>query len=167
MSRDLAPDRILRQALEAQHKANMDWRPPEGSPAHHYSNGVSSPSSTMAGAESGLTLTVLGCGTMGIAILGGVMDSLASQHPQDHVSIPTKSVSGTSTPAEPTPERLPTKFNACVRRHESAKRIRNELGKYPAFDKTVIYENDNLGPVTEADVIHANKRDLNRIFRVC
>lgn len=81
------------------------------------------------------------------------MDSLRSQHPQDHVSIPSKSLSGTSTPAEPIPERLPSKFNACVRRHESAKRIKTELGKYPAFDNLTIYENDNLGPVQEADVI--------------
>ena len=81
------------------------------------------------------------------------MDSLASQHPQDHVSIPTKSASGTSTPAEPVPEKLPSSFNACVRRHESARRIKSELGKYPAFERLKISENDNLAPVQDADVI--------------
>ena len=143
MQRDLAPDWILKQALEVQHQANATWKPPKGS-------------NTMdpnADSSSGLTLTVLGCGTMGIAILGGIMDSLASQHPQDHVSIPTKSVSGTSTPAEPVPERLPSKFNACVRRHQSAKRIKTELGKYPAFEELTVYENDNLSPLQEADVV--------------
>lgn len=146
--RELAPDWILQQALAAQHQANSTWRAPDQA-------GSSSPSATMAtnGTSTGLTLTVLGCGTMGIAILGGIMDSLASQHPQDHVSIPTKSTSGTSTPAEPTPERLPTKFYACVRRHESAKRITRELGKYPAFVDLAVFENENLAPVQEADVI--------------
>ena len=143
MSRDLAPNWILQQALQAQHQANMTWRAPNGSSA----------ADTVTADPNGLTLTVLGCGTMGIAILGGVMDSLASQHPPDHVSIPSKSISGTSTPAEPFPERLPSRFNACVRRHESAKRIRNELNKYPAFDKLTMYENDNLAPTEEADVI--------------
>ena len=81
------------------------------------------------------------------------MDSLDTQHPQDHVSIPGKSTSGTSTPAEPIPERLPNKFNACVRRHQSAKRITSELGKYSAFANLTLYENDNLGPTKEADVI--------------
>jgi pyrroline-5-carboxylate reductase len=145
----LAPDWILKSALAAQHQANATWKTP-GEETADSSNTMTT--SNGAG-DGGLTLTVLGCGTMGIAILGGIMDSLASQHPQDHVSIPTKSMSGTSTPAEPVPERLPSRFNACVRRHESAKRIRNELGKYPAFKDLTIYENDNLGPVTEADVI--------------
>lgn len=145
--RDLAPDWILKQALEAQHTANATWKIP---------NRDKTDSATMAssnGGPDGLTLTVLGCGTMGIAILGGIMDSLASQHPQDHISIPTKSASGTSTPAEPAPERLPAKFNACVRRHESAKRIRSELARYPSFSSLRIYENDNLPAVEEADVI--------------
>src|ERR1700759_715834 len=141
--RDLAPDWILKQALNVQHQANLDWKPPKGST-------MANPNAHNA---SGLTLTVLGCGTMGIAILGGVMDSLASQHPQDHISIPTKSQSGTSTPAEPMPEGLPSKFNACVRRHGSAKRIKTELGKYPAFQELTVYENDNVEPTREADII--------------
>ncbi|KAF2481296.1 pyrroline-5-carboxylate reductase dimerization-domain-containing protein [Neohortaea acidophila] len=143
MSRELAPDWILKQALDVQHSANMTWRAPNGATATN-PNPPETP---------GLELTVIGCGTMGIAILGGVMDSLSSAHPQDHVSIPGKSVSGTSTPAEPLPERLPNRFNACVRRHQSAKRIQSELSKYPAFDKMTIYENDNLTPTKAADVI--------------
>ena len=143
MQRDLAPDWILKQSLSVQHQANSSWKPPKSS-TNMDPNGVDT---------TGLTLTVLGCGTMGIAILGGIMDSLASQHPQDHVSIPTKSTSGTSTPAEPVPERLPSRFNACVRRHESAKRIKVELGKYSAFEDLAVYEHDNLTPVREADVI--------------
>ena len=81
------------------------------------------------------------------------MDSLSLRHPKDHISLQAQSQSGTSTPAEPIPERLPTRFNACVRRHESAKRIKRELGQYPAFNQLQIHENNNLGPVEEADVI--------------
>lgn len=93
----------------------------------------------------------MGIGTMGIAILGGIMDSLALSHPQDHLSLPKAPPSGSSSPAPETPARLPNKFNACVRRHESAKRITAELGKYNA--KLTVYENDSLGPVQEADVV--------------
>ena len=141
--RNLTPEWILQGALGEQSRANMAWHPPNGAASDH----------STSTDTAGLTLTVLGCGTMGVAILGGIMDSLASQHPQDHVSIPTNSTSGTSTPAEPTPERLPGRFNACVRRHGSAKRIKTELGKYAAYEKLQVYENDNLAPVQEAEVI--------------
>ncbi|KXL46804.1 hypothetical protein M433DRAFT_42675, partial [Acidomyces richmondensis BFW] len=101
-----------------------------------------------------LTLTVLGCGTMGIAILGGILDSLTTQHPRDHISLPGPSPSGTTTPTNPnSPTRLPKIFNACVRRRESAKRIRSELSRYPGFSSLTIYEEDNVPPVAAADVV--------------
>jgi len=75
---------------------------------------------------------------MGIAILGGILDSLNSS-------------SDPSTSADETPERLPSKFNACVRTPASAKRIDKELGKYQG--NLHVYENDNLKPTQEADVI--------------
>jgi len=137
MERDLTPDWILKETLTLQSKAIMDYAKEQG---------LSNPNGSKN--DSGLTLTVLGCGTMGIAILGGILDSLSTTQTQDE-----SSTSSTAESAEPTPERLPTKFNACVRRPESAKRIKNELGKYPAFEKLTVYENDNLGPVQEADVV--------------
>ncbi|TKX18980.1 pyrroline-5-carboxylate reductase [Elsinoe australis] len=88
--------------------------------------------------ESGLTLTVLGCGTMGIAILSGVLDSIAS---------PTDS----SAKQEHLPPRLPAKFNACVRSSKSADRIRNELGKYST--PVTVYENNNQPALEEADIV--------------
>ncbi|KAG8629015.1 hypothetical protein KVT40_002880 [Elsinoe batatas] len=99
--------------------------------------------------DSGLTLTFLGCGTMGIAILSGILDSLSSSNAPSPQGPP----SATSTPAqtEDVPPRLPTKFNACVRRPASAKRIRSEVASYNI--PVTIYENDNVPAVEAADII--------------
>ncbi|KAL1303849.1 hypothetical protein AAFC00_000305 [Neodothiora populina] len=90
---------------------------------------------------NGLTLTVLGCGTMGIAILSGIMDSL--QNP-------------TSTEDQSTlPARLPTTFNACVRSDRTSQRIKSELSAYTSSDKLTlnVRQNDNVSACEEADVI--------------
>ncbi len=95
----------------------------------------------------GLTLTVLGCGTMGVAILSGIMASLTD--------VPAPSTfhtsSGTSTPAVEEPARLPTTFIACVRRPESAKRVRQSLAAYAS--PLTIRINDNVKAVQEAHVV--------------
>jgi pyrroline-5-carboxylate reductase len=135
---NLTPDWILQETLKVQKDAIMAYV--NGKTG---ANGSQTPTNT-----NDLTLTVLGCGTMGIAILGGILDSLSSPD-QATTFQNTPSASGTATPAELFPTRLPRKFNACVRRHESAKRIRRELGK----DRVNIYENNNLEPTQEADVI--------------
>ncbi|TGO48331.1 hypothetical protein BCON_0243g00030 [Botryotinia convoluta] len=74
-------------------------------------------SSLIENAESEMTLTVLGCGTIGIAILSGILSSLNTLQTPSPIS-PT--ASGTSTPAYPTepPTHLPSKFIACVRRSD-------------------------------------------------
>ncbi|RDL37381.1 Pyrroline-5-carboxylate reductase [Venustampulla echinocandica] len=98
---------------------------------------------------SEMTLAVLGCGTMGIAILSGILSSLYEV--QTPKSAFLQSPSGTSTPLEEVPSRLPSRFIACVRRPESAKRIKKELG---AYTKNVyIVQNDNVGACKEADVV--------------
>lgn len=80
-------------------------------------------------------------GTMGIAILGGILDSIDSLQSKD-----------SDTPTDTsTPSRLPTTFNACVRSNGSAKRISNELGKYDT--KVSIHQNDNLTPVRASDIV--------------
>ncbi|KAF2726001.1 pyrroline-5-carboxylate reductase [Polychaeton citri CBS 116435] len=147
-------EEILRQSLQVQEQAHRDFVKQHGlvqpdSKPHSEDNMVDPPSKV----SDGLTMTVIGCGTMGIAILGGIMDSLSNRHVQDHISLQKASAkSGTSTPAEAEePPKLPTKFNACVRRHESARRIKKELAKYNA--NLTIYENENLKPVQEADLI--------------
>ncbi|KAI9723388.1 MAG: Pyrroline-5-carboxylate reductase [Candelaria pacifica] len=86
---------------------------------------------------------------MGIAILSGILSSL-SDLDSSNASKPSKS--GTSTPIEePLPTRLPTHFIACVRRPESAKRIKTTLSHHTA--SLTILENENLKGVSQADVI--------------
>ncbi|KAK4949395.1 delta 1-pyrroline-5-carboxylate reductase [Elasticomyces elasticus] len=126
MERDLTPDWILQQTLNVQNTALMSFLKDKQSEQHDGSSG-------------GLTLTVLGCGTMGIAILGGILDSLSSSNTQE-----------ADTEA---PKRLPNKFNACVRSLKGAERIKRELGQYERFKDVTIYQNDNVKPSQDADVI--------------
>lgn len=77
---------------------------------------------------------------MGIAILGGIMDSLTSS-----------STSQSSEQEQNVPFRLPSRFNACVRSDRSAKRIKNELGQYNV--NLNVLQNDNVRAMKEADVI--------------
>ncbi|KAE8442889.1 Pyrroline-5-carboxylate reductase [Mollisiaceae sp. DMI_Dod_QoI] len=99
--------------------------------------------------ESEMTLTVLGCGTMGIAILSGILSSLYEIQAQKQPFM--ASASGTSTPAEEIPNRLPSRFIACVRRPESAKKIKQALAPYLKVVKIV--QNDNVAACKEADVV--------------
>ncbi|EME83934.1 uncharacterized protein MYCFIDRAFT_207105 [Pseudocercospora fijiensis CIRAD86] len=128
MAQDLAPDWILQQALSAQNTAH---------------NAFVRSKPELRAQDGGLTLAVLGCGTMGSAILGGVMASLQLQ-------LQSKSDHRTNTP-HAIPDRRPNKFNACVKTSSSAKRIREELGKYHA--DLIVWENDNLGAVKASDAI--------------
>ncbi|KAI9885507.1 MAG: Pyrroline-5-carboxylate reductase [Watsoniomyces obsoletus] len=90
--------------------------------------------------DAGYTLTVLGCGTMGIAILSGILSSLSDHKP-----------STSSTPSSEEPTQTPSRFIACVRRPESVKRVENSLAAYT--DSLTILQNDNLRGVREADVV--------------
>src|ERR1700712_1813864 len=92
---------------------------------------------------------------MGIAIMGGIMthleDILRSTPLSSATSTPFPSASGTSTPAEQPPHRLPSRFIACVRRPESAKRIKASLAQH--HTPLQVYINDNVKAVQEADVV--------------
>jgi pyrroline-5-carboxylate reductase len=124
------------------------------SPVHLTPVLVHSYNFTMA-SDNGLTLTVVGCGesnnnnkyhstltsltgTMGIAILGGIMDSLNSSSPS-------------SEQEQNLPPRLPSRFNATCRSDRSASRIRSELEKYNA--NLHIIQSDNVRAIKEADVV--------------
>lgn len=111
-----------------------------------------------------MTLTVLGCGTLGIAILSGILDSI-SQHPnQSAAPSPAYPDSGTATPTTSEPPSLangvaslfqtPTRFVACVRRPQSAKRIRTAIAEFPLVaDSVEILEGKNVLGVQKADII--------------
>ncbi|RDA90395.1 hypothetical protein CP533_5651 [Ophiocordyceps camponoti-saundersi (nom. inval.)] len=97
-------------------------------------------------ASSNLTMAVLGCGTMGIAILNGVLTSLHEPKP-----LPTPSPSGDSSPAEELPQVLPSRFIACVRSAQSAERVAAALKAHSSVVSVV--RNDNVKAAEQADVI--------------
>jgi pyrroline-5-carboxylate reductase len=93
---------------------------------------------------------------MGIAILSGILTNLK----KPKIFPLSTSNSGTSTPVEraPTPNRLPSRFIACVRRPESAKKIKDALKKVDPWvfedKKTLrIVQNDNVNACREAEVV--------------
>lgn len=61
------------------------------------------------------------------------------------------SQSGTSTPAEQAPARLPSRFVACVRRPESAKKVQTQLSNHATELRTLV--DDNISGVQQADVV--------------
>ncbi|CAJ2505978.1 Uu.00g001080.m01.CDS01 [Anthostomella pinea] len=93
-----------------------------------------------------LTMAVLGCGTMGIAILSGILASLQQMSGPK----PLQSPSG-STPRDDVPSRLPSRFIACVRRPESAKRVKKALWEHSASLKVV--QNENVSAVSRSEVV--------------
>ncbi|KAK3296123.1 pyrroline-5-carboxylate reductase dimerization-domain-containing protein [Chaetomium fimeti] len=106
-------------------------------------------SASQDGSSSELTVAVLGCGTMGIAILSGILASLSEI--QDANTKP--SVSGTSTPLYETTAttRLPSRFIACVRRPESVKKLKATFA--PHLSAVTIAQNANVPSVQKADVV--------------
>lgn len=84
---------------------------------------------------SDLTVTVLGCGTMGVAVLSGVLASLKS---------------GNMAPVDNPPARLPSRFIACVKRPESVERVKAALPDNPNLE---VVRGDNVGAAKRADVV--------------
>ncbi|MCJ1283622.1 delta 1-pyrroline-5-carboxylate reductase [Xylographa opegraphella] len=101
-------------------------------------------------AQSGdLTLTVLGCGTLGTCILSGILSSLADlQQPTLHAQ---QTPSGLSTPAEDLPTTIPRRFIACVTSAPSARRIEKTLA--PLTDRLTVLQNENVRGAAAADVV--------------
>lgn len=82
---------------------------------------------------------------MGIAILSGILSSLSDIQSNSKQSVPELA------PADETPARLPSKFIACVRRPESAKKIKQALEKH--LEAVEVVQNDNVEAVKQADVV--------------
>lgn len=89
-------------------------------------------------------------GTMGIAILGGILASLQELSGPRPLQTPS---SGTSTPLrqEEVPSRLPSRFIACVRRPESAKKVKSALWEHSSVLKVV--QNENVASASASEVI--------------
>jgi pyrroline-5-carboxylate reductase len=90
---------------------------------------------------------------MGIAIMSGIMTYLDERSKGVSFVPPTLLIDNSTpgTPAEELPQMIPSRFIACVRRKDSAKKIQEALGSYRMAPK--IYMNENLKAVQEADVV--------------
>ncbi|KAJ7273582.1 pyrroline-5-carboxylate reductase [Mycena haematopus] len=100
----------------------------------------------------GYTLCVLGCGTMGVAVLSGV---LASLEPSTGPAAKWEShTPGTLTPTGPPDASVPTAFVACVAREDSAGRLRTIFAALgPAGAAVQVRAAQNLAAVQAADVV--------------
>ncbi|GAA6017972.1 hypothetical protein JCM10207_002726 [Rhodosporidiobolus poonsookiae] len=103
-------------------------------------------------------LCVLGCGTMGIAVLSGVLDNLASPRANPNLN----GDSGPSTPMgsiildpNSNPESLPDRFIATVNRAETVKKLRRTFNDLGPLGSTVQVRQatENVKSVAESDVI--------------
>ncbi|EJF65920.1 pyrroline-5-carboxylate reductase [Dichomitus squalens] len=103
----------------------------------------------------GYTLCVLGCGTMGVAILSGVLASLDARH--SFVPQPKKWEShtpGTVTPQTLEDESLPSRFIACVSREETAKKLANAFFSAGTLGRNVeIVQARNVDAARQSNVI--------------
>nr|XP_019049677.1 pyrroline-5-carboxylate reductase [Kwoniella bestiolae CBS 10118]OCF28607.1 pyrroline-5-carboxylate reductase [Kwoniella bestiolae CBS 10118] len=112
----------------------------------------------------GYTLAVLGCGTMGVAILSGVLSSLearlSSSITQKPHSGDTEPPSGISTPTasqflDAPEESLPSKFIATVGREETGRKLKKTFEGMGRFGSEVEVRagQGNVEVVREADVV--------------
>ncbi|KAK5103130.1 delta 1-pyrroline-5-carboxylate reductase [Lithohypha guttulata] len=89
------------------------------------------------------TLTVLGCGNLGLAILSGILDSISKSAHQSGGSNGNNDLFQT-----------PTRFVACVQRPQSAERIRKAVAEIPSATENVeVFQKENLRGVQQADVV--------------
>ncbi|KIJ69231.1 hypothetical protein HYDPIDRAFT_145054 [Hydnomerulius pinastri MD-312] len=103
----------------------------------------------------GYTLCVLGCGTMGVAIISGVIASLQSRQTTHFIPKWESHTPGTSTPTADTPDpSLPSFFIASVTRPESAKKLQQTFGLLGGLGSSVqIIAGENLTAAKQADVV--------------
>lgn len=89
----------------------------------------------MSAPEKPLTLAILGCGTLGTAILCGVLDALSLSKTTD---IPTLA---------------PTQFTACITRKLSAYRIQSALVPLTLSSSVTVLTDSNVSGVRSADMV--------------
>ncbi|KAF8911081.1 pyrroline-5-carboxylate reductase [Gymnopilus junonius] len=100
----------------------------------------------------GYSLCVLGCGTMGIAILSGVIDSLHTSSLSNGFQKWELHTPGTLTPIPDAT--VPSQFTACVSREESAQKLRKIFGALGELGQSVeVLASKNLDAVKTADVV--------------
>jgi len=98
--------------------------------------------------KTDMTLAILGCGTLGVAILSGILASIS----ETQIHAQYVSDSGTDSPVPESLLQTPKKFVACVKRPQSVNRVQDALASYSQFPVT-IFLNDNVKGVQQADVV--------------
>ncbi|EJD52991.1 pyrroline-5-carboxylate reductase [Auricularia subglabra TFB-10046 SS5] len=106
----------------------------------------------------GYTICVLGCGTMGVAILSGVLASLESRSPAHPMQTIAEKwevhTPGTATPVGQPDSALPSRFIACVNREETAARLRRTFRDLGGRGHEVeVVAGQNVLSVRQADLI--------------
>jgi pyrroline-5-carboxylate reductase len=91
---------------------------------------------------------------MGIAVLSGVMDSLSPDSATRSEHKWESHTPGTTTPTNLSDASLPSRFIACVKREESANRLRSLFAQIGPLGQMVeVIAGGNLKAVQEADVV--------------
>lgn len=104
------------------------------------------------------TLCVVGCGTMGIAVLSGVLTNLNSPQSVPH---PPQNTNGTSvlpSPADsltldPASDSVPNAYIATVAREESVRRLNKTFKNVPGGEAVQVQAGRNIEAVDKADVV--------------
>ncbi|CAO1614235.1 unnamed protein product [Parajaminaea phylloscopi] len=103
---------------------------------------------------SGYNLAIIGCGTMGVAVLSGVLDTQkALESPStSHIALQELSNSVEEVKDSSELSHLPSHYYACVSRKESGKRLRNTFpsSRYPNVDVLI---GENVAAAKHADVV--------------
>lgn len=96
-----------------------------------------------------------GCGTMGVAILSGVFDSLNSavKPLKNGTSKWESHTPGTLSPNGPPDALVPNRFLACVRREETAEKLRRTFGAMQLDQRVEVLAGKNVEGVASADVV--------------
>ncbi|GAA5854787.1 hypothetical protein JCM5353_003436 [Sporobolomyces roseus] len=103
-------------------------------------------------------LCVLGCGTMGVAVLSGIIDNLSSPKspsPSSEDSAPSTPMGSLILDPNANPASLPDRFIATVNRVESVKKLRRTFNELGGLGPTVQVRQsgENVKSVAESDVI--------------
>ncbi|KAI4115982.1 MAG: hypothetical protein LQ345_003521 [Seirophora villosa] len=98
---------------------------------------------------SSTALTILGCGTLGSAILIGLLSATPKAIDQEQSN--ASSVEETHANGKDLPK--PTRFIACVRSSDSAERLRSDLASLRPPPPVMILQGENARAVQAADTI--------------
>jgi pyrroline-5-carboxylate reductase len=90
---------------------------------------------------------------MGVAITSGVLASLQPHMPFNDPQKWESYTPGTSSPTRDEDASLPTRFMACVKRHETAKNLVQMFAAVPGSSAVEVWADRNVEAVQEADVV--------------